>query len=146
MAKISLMTDLAVLGGLTAVVLVGRFLPRLSAYVLGPGVLIGGCWFLGQAFKASYRTDGSAGGLVLIFFVALVFIAACIAGFLLIAGGLKQINREAQGKPEIPQHLREDSAQEKQFLEAQRRAAAGLIRLQADREKQKDRDATYENR
>lgn len=141
MAQFSLMNDLVIVGGLTAAALVGRFLPRLSAYVLGPGILMTALWYAGSILKNGFGPQASVGGFAILFFLIFVFGAACVAGFLLIAGGLKQIDREAGREPARPQHLREDSVEEKKFLEDQRRVAEGLIRLQADREKQKNKDA-----
>jgi hypothetical protein len=92
-----------VLGGtlaLVVAVMLGYFLPRFSAYFLGPAFLaIGGVSFLTlNKYFFPFQSDGSIAGLIVPGIMWLGLIACCAMGCVLIAMGRSRVRRAASSE------------------------------------------------
>ncbi|MCD6060929.1 MAG: hypothetical protein K0S16_1240 [Moraxellaceae bacterium] len=95
------MSDVLLLLGFLAVVLVGRFLPRLSAYVLGPGLLVlaAALFVVARPWFTFFQSDGSAAGMVIPILMWMLVAGLIVAGLVLITAGRRRI-REAEEEGE----------------------------------------------
>ncbi len=88
---------LFVLGAGFILFALGRFLPRLSTFVLGPG-----CFVVAAVFFVKYKalffpfpSDGSAAGLFVPFLMWGLLLILCMCGVVLISTGLKYLAQQA---------------------------------------------------
>lgn len=79
---------------------VGYFLPRLSAFVFGPGIVISSISYAvknAQLFSF-FRSEGSAAGLFIPILMWFGLVVACGVGVLLIVVGLSQLKASRAGQ------------------------------------------------
>ena len=88
------------LGGALALVVVlmlGHFLPRFSAYFLGPAFLLaGGTSFITlHKYFFPFQSDGSMAGLIVPGIMWLWFVTCCVLGGVLITTGRRRAKRNS---------------------------------------------------
>lgn len=80
--------------------LFGYYLPRFSAYFLGPAflVLAGGSFITLHKYFFPFQSDGSIAGLIVPAILWLAFATCCLLGAVLIVTGLVRAKRKSRGK------------------------------------------------